>query len=401
MMNGGGSHWADQKPLSPPQTMIYRKNGQRIETLPADFYSTKNYTDSLITYIDKNRKTDKPFFAYLSFTAPHDPLHAPPGYINKYKGKFRSGWNQLRTDRLNRLKELGLVPERVSSFPKNPLVPKWQSLTEQQKTDFARDMEVYAAMVDYVDMSIGRLFDYLKKIGEYDNTLIIFFSDNGANGAPSSAYPGNADGTYLASFDNSTENRGLRNSFIDMGAGWAQAVSSPFRLYKSFTTEGGIKSPCIIKMPGKNANGGRWNHTFTHVTDIMPTILEIASAKYPQTYKGKTLAQPIGQSLIPLLEGTLKSLHAERGIGWELFEMKAYIKSDWKILRLPQPFGSGEWELFNLKTDPGEMTDLSDDHPGLKNDLLQEWQRYVEANNVFDHKGRFDAMFRKAYLKKE
>jgi arylsulfatase len=397
MMNGGGSHWADMRPLSPSETMIYRKNGQRISKLPDDFYSTKDYTDALIDFIDGNLDDGRPFFAYLSYTAPHDPLHAPAEYIEKYRGQFDAGWDALRLERLESLKALGLIPPDLTDLPSNALVPPWESLSPEQRQEAARDMEVYAAMVDYMDMSIGRVFDYLRENDLYESTLVVFFSDNGANGAPARAYPGNADGAYLGSFDNELENRGLANSFIDMGPGWAQAVSSPFRLYKSFTSEGGIRAPLIVKMPGDVAGNGAWYHSFLHVTDIMPTLLEVAGATYPETVNGKAVKPPIGESILPILMGEKHMIHEDEGMGYELFEMKAYLQGDWKILRLPAPFGSGEWTLHNLKEDPGEMHDLSGEYPDQKAELLRAWQAYVEQNEVFDHKGRFDALYRQAY----
>jgi arylsulfatase A-like enzyme len=269
LMNGGGSHWTDMKPLSPPQELIYRNHGEKITTLPDDFYSTKNYTDSMIAFIDRNKQDGKPFLAYLSFTAPHDPLHAPVEYIERYKGKF--------------------------------------------------------------------------------------------------------------------------------DAGWAQASSSPFRFFKSFTSEGGIKSPMIIKTPGEMENKGHWNHSFLHVTDILPTILELAEAKYPEEVNGHPVKPPIGKSIIPILNGKQDDIHDGDGMGYELFEMKAYIKGDWKILRFSVPFGSGDWELYNIKEDPGEIHDLSDQYHDKKAELLEAWDQYVEKKQVFDHNGVFDAAFQKAY----
>jgi arylsulfatase len=277
------------------------------------------------------------------------------------------------------------------------MTKKWEALSANEKEEFARDMEVYAAMVDYLDMSIGRLFKYLKDNGLYDNTLIVFFSDNGANGAHPTAYPGNEDGQFLGTFNNDTDNRGLPNSFIDMGPGWAQAVSVPFRFYKSFTSEGGIKSPLIVKLPGDMATKGQWNHSFLHVTDILPTFLEAAGATYPETVNTKPVKKPIGRSIMPLLKGEEVLIHENEGMGYELFEMKAYIQDEWKLLRLPAPFGTGEWELYNLEDDPGEMHDLSDQYPEKKEELLKAWKHYVEQNEVFDHKGRFDAWFRQVY----
>jgi arylsulfatase len=397
MMNGGGSHWADMQPLSPPQGMIYRKNGERLAELPEDFYSSKDYTDALIEFIDTDRGDGRPFFAYLSYTAPHDPLHAPAEYIERYRGKYDAGWDALALERLASLKELGLIPDSVEEFPANFMTREWETLSAEEKRIHARDMEVYAAMVEYLDMSIGRLFEYLQTNGLYDNTLIVFFSDNGANGAPATAYPGNADGSFLATFDNRVDNRGLPNSFIDMGPSWAQASSAPFRLFKSFTSQGGIKAPMIVKTPGTMAGAGQWSHAFLHVTDIMPTFLELAGASYPETLDDRALKPPTGQSLMPILSGEQETIREEEGVGYELFEMKAYIRGNWKILRLPEPFGSGAWALYDLATDPGEMNDLSEDYPEIKEELIAAWQQYAEANEVFDHKGRFDALYRKVY----
>ncbi|MHC4750366.1 MAG: arylsulfatase [Planctomycetota bacterium] len=397
MMNGGGSHWADMKPLSQHEAMIYRRNGKRLSELPKDFYSTKDYTDSLIGFIERNKDDGKPFFAYLSYTAPHDPLHVPAEYIAKYKGKFDEGWDAFSLKRLGNLKKLGLVPRQLNELSPNIMTKKWETLNAHEKKLYARDMEVYAAMVDYMDMSIGRLFRYLKDKGLYDNTMIVFFSDNGANGAHATSYPGNADGKYLGTFNNEIENRGLPNSFIDMGAGWAQAASAPYRMFKSFTSEGGIKSPLIVKLPGKMANKGQWNHSFLHVTDIMPTFMELAGATYPETANDKPVKKPIGKSIMPILTGGKESIHENQGMGYELFEMKAYIQDEWKLLRLPVPFGTGVWEVYNLREDPGEIHDVSEKYPEKKAALIKAWLHYAEQNEVFDHKGRFDAMYRKAY----
>jgi arylsulfatase A-like enzyme len=393
---GGGSHWNDRKALSPLQKMDYTRNGKPIAP-SQDFYSTKAYTDSMIQFIDKNKTDHKPFFAYLSYTAVHDPLHAPKEYIEKYKGKFNMGWDSLWIERMNNLKALGIVPKDLSKFSKNPAIPKWEKLSHEQKEDFARDMEVYAAMLDYMDMSIGRVIDYLKQQGMYDNTMIVFLSDNGANGAAATSYPGNGDGKYLSSFNNALDNRGLQNSYIETGAGWAQASSSPFRFFKGFTTEGGIRAPLFIKLPGQTNNAGQWNHSFVHVTDLMPTLLEYAGAAYPDQYKGNKIHPYIGKSLLPLLKGDSVSVHSNDGMGWELFEMKAYIKGKWKITRLPQPLGTGAWELFDLEKDPAETTDLTKQFPDTKVQLINAWNDYALKNEVHDHHAHYDTFYRKNF----
>jgi len=392
---GGGSHWNDKKALAPPQHMDYTRNGKEVE-LPVDFYSTRNYTDSLIRFIDRNKADKKPFFAFLSYTAVHDPLHAPKEFIDKYKGKFDMGWDSLWVERFTNLKKLGIVPGDAKGIP-NPTIPKWNTLSPEHQKEYARDMEVYAAMLDYMDMSIGRVFDYLRKSGQYDNTLIIFMSDNGANGAMATSYPGNADGKYLGSFNNELENRGLQNSYIETGPGWAQASSAPFRLFKLFTTEGGIRAPLMIKLPGQKNEPGKWNRNFVHVTDIMPTLLEVTGTKYPTDYQGNKLHELIGSSLIPTLNNSSVDIHADKGMGYELFEMKAYIKGKWKILRLPVPMASGEWELYDIDKDPGETTDLSAQFPDIKQQLIESWNEYAKQNEVYDHNGHYDSLYRKSF----
>ncbi len=389
---GGGSHWNDRKALAPPQHMEYSRNGKVVDP-PADFYSSKNYTDSLIQFIDRNKSDQKPFFAFLSYTAVHDPLHAPEEYIKKYKGRFDKGWDSLWTERLQNLEALGMIPKGTKGL-KNPSVPDWNKLSKAHREEYARDMEVYAAMLDYMDMSIGRVLDYLRKNGMYDNTMIIFMSDNGANGALSSTYPGNADGKYIAGFNNALENRGLQNSYVEQGPGWARASSSPFRYFKTFTTEGGIRVPMMIRMPGSVAGKKTLNKDLVHVTDILPTLVEMTSATYPTAVKGKTIHPMIGLSLLPLLSGQPMDTLRNRGIGYELFEMKAYIRGNWKILRLPQPMGSGNWELYDIDTDPGETTNLAKQHPDVMQSLIKAWEKYAVDNSVHDHKGHFDSIYR-------
>lgn len=384
LATGGGSHYNDRKPLSPPQTMIYRRNGEEVKSLPDDFYSTKYYTDILLKWIKKGHKDGRPFFAYLSYTAPHDPLHAPREYIEKYKGKYDEGWDALREKRLQGLKDLGIIPKNAKSFPRLPSVKAWDKMSAEERAEAARDMEVYAAMVDYMDEQIKRVFDYLKEIGEYDNTMIIFFSDNGANGHPKTIYPGQTE-EYLNSFDNSLENRGLKNSFIEPGPGWSQVSMAPSRMFKAFTSEGGIKTPMLVKLTGKRANAGTMNHSFFHVRDIMPTILDFTGVTHSEQFNGRRVRPMQGKSVLDLFEGKSKIPYAEASqVGYELFGFKAYFVGDWKILWMPKPFGTGKWELFNLKQDPAELNDRSKQHPGKLKEMTTLWEQYKKDNNVLD-----------------
>ncbi len=386
LVPGGGSHWSDRKPIAPPAEyeMIYRRNGKVVESLPDDFYSTKDYTDYLLEWITKDHGDDRPFFAYLSYTAPHDPLHAPREYIDKYRGKFDEGWDVLREKRLEGLKALGIVPQAARAFPRLPTVKAWDDMSAEERRERARDMEVYAAMIDYMDEQIARVIDHLKETGEYDNTLILFFSDNGANGALPTAYPGQTE-EYLNSFDNSLENRGMVNSFIEQGPGWAQASMAPSRMFKGFPSEGGIRSPCLVKLPGKAGNAGTMNHSFFHVRDIMPTLLDAAGVPPPREIDGRKVQPLQGKSVLDLFAGKTQTAYAGADeVGYELFGLKAYFAGNWKILWMPKPFGKSEWELFDLKEDPAEMNDLSGKHPDRLKKMVTRWEQYKKDNGVLD-----------------
>jgi len=380
LLPGGGSHWADRLPLSPPQIMNYVRNGALVDKLPADFYSTKNYTDYILEWLERDKNDGKPFFAYVSYTASHDPLHAPKEYIDKYKGKYDQGFEVLRSERFESLKRLGIVPKTTNMLPWPGVA--WDDLAPEKKKESARDMEVYAAMIDYMDEQIARLLGWLEANNKMDNTIIIFLSDNGANGALSTAYPGHTE-EFLSSFDNSLENRGLPNSYVEMGPEWATASMSPHRLYKAFTTEGGILSPCIIRLPG-SINGKSVNGTFTHISDIMPTLLEMAGTEHPSK-QNNSIPGMMGKSLFSLLEGGIETVHHNDGIGYELHGMRAYFKNEWKIVNLPIPFGTGDWELFDLSEDPSESLDLSDQYPKKRNELIEAWEEYSKSvDMVFD-----------------
>ena len=365
-------------------TVRYTRNGEDVESLPGDFYSTKYYTDQMLTWLRQGQEDSEPFFAYLAYTAPHDPLHAPKEYIDKYKGRYDEGWDVLRERRLKRLKDLGIIRDDIAPLPPIAFERPWKALSDQERAEAARDMEVYAAMVDYMDEQIKRVLDFLKEAGEYDNTLILFFSDNGANGSLSTYYPGQTD-EYLNSFDNSLENRGLPNSYIDMGIGWAQASMSPSRMFKRFPSEGGIRSPMLAKLPGEMTNASTINHSFFHVRDVMPTLLDLADVEHPDEIKGRKVRPIQGKSVLTMLQGKSSTANpGVRRVGYEMFGMKAFFDYPWKILWMPEPYGTGGWQLYNLEQDPAEQVDLGPQHPNRLKDMIAHWDRYQEENGVLD-----------------
>jgi arylsulfatase len=328
----------------------------------------------LLEWLEADKADDKPFFAYVAYTAPHDPLHAPQDYIDKYKGTYDLGFDVLRSKRYKRLKELGIISEETERFPWNGV--KWEDLSKEEQQITAREMEVYAAMIDYMDNQISRIFKWLEESGKMDNTMVVFISDNGANGGSFSNYPGQTE-EFLNSFDNSVENMGLPNSLGDMGPNWASASMSPFRLYKGFTTEGGIRAPCIIKLPKSVESSQTMTHAFGHISDLMPTFLELAGATHPSE-ENKTTPHMMGKSLIPLLMGKADNIHANEGVGYELSGNRAYFKGEWKIVNLKVPFGTGDWQLYNLSTDPSEINDLSVEFPDKREELIAGWNTYKE-----------------------
>ena len=338
----------------------------------------------LMQWLEQDQGDGKPFFAYLSYTAPHDPLHAPKDYIDKYLGMYDRGWDVLRDERLQALKDLGIVPDDVQPFPRLPTVKAWDEMSIPEREEAARNMEVYAAMIDYMDEQIARVFDYLKEIGEYDNTMIIFLSDNGANGHPPTAYPGQ-NNEYLDSFDNSLNNRGLINSFVDQGPGWAQASMSPSRMFKGFASEGGIRAPMIVKLPGVMPDAGTMSHSFLHVREIMPTVLDVVGIEPAQEMNGHSVVPMQGSSVLDYLAGKTKTPYPDADqVGYELFGMKGYFDGDWKILRMPPPFGSGNWQLYNLAEDPAEIVDFSDQHPERLAQMIAKWEQYKQENGVLE-----------------
>lgn len=327
-----------------------------------------------------------PFFAYLAFSAPHWPLQAPQHLITKYRGRYDAGPEVLRVQRLGRLQRMGLCPPDVIPHPIVGADREWSELSPRECEISARTMEVYAAMVDAMDWNIGRVVTHLRAIGELDNTVVIFLSDNGAEGALVEAIPlvGPRIVEYIRqNYDNSLENIGRGNSFVWYGPRWAQAATAPSRLYKMFTTEGGIRVVAFITYPGFALQRGI-STAFSTVMDIAPTILELAGTMHPgSTYQGRPIAGMRGRSLVPYLNGLTTTVHgADQATGWELFGRRAIRQGDWKAVFIPPPNGPGTWQLYNLNSDRGETRDLAADDCATLAHLLRLWDEYVAQTGV-------------------
>lgn len=391
MVMGGASHWGDQSgivamdPAKPPKA-IYRENGKAIDIPRDGFYSSQAFTDKLLDYLKSGEKSGKPFFGYLAFTAPHWPLHAPDADIAKYEGRYKEGYDKLRKERLERMKRLGIVPADTPVYEGHAHWPKWESLTPAQQEAEARRMTVYSAMVDHMDRQIGRVLDYLKAKGELDNTFIFFMSDNGADG--NSVYDVGRTREWIEKdMDNSTANTGKPGSFIEYGPGWAQVGSTPFKLYKSFMYEGGIAVPAIAWGPG--IKGGALKREFAHVTDVAPTIFELAGARHPGTeYQGKPVLPLRGKSMVSWLQGKASTVRSDQdAVGWELGGRKALRKGDWKIVYANKPWGKDGWELYNIAKDRTESRDLADENPQKLGEMIVAWKQYVAETGTLEIEG--------------
>ena len=375
---------------SPAMPMpMYAEDNAYVTALPEGFYSTDYFADRLIGFFEEGKAAgdQRPFFAYLPFSAPHYPLQAPDAEIAKYRGYYDDGPDALRERRLERLRALGLISSETIPHPVVTREPGWDEYTPAQKAISARTMEIYAAMVDRVDQNIGRVVEYLKANGQFETTVIVFLSDNGAEGAIAEAMP--IHGPHIAkrvreTCDNSLENLGRKNSYIWYGPRWAQAATAPSRLVKGFTTEGGIRVPAFIHWPAAERRG--ISGVFSTAMDIAPTFLELAGLNHPApVYKGREILPVRGRSLLPWLEGRAEAVHPPgTSTGWELWGRRAVRQDGWKAVYVPDEDGVSKWQLYELAKDRGEVEDLAAARPEKLEELLGLWRAYVEETGVIE-----------------
>ncbi len=389
IVQGGGGHFNDM-PLVGPNRAMYREDGKLI-TLPEDFYSTKNYSERILDYVENRPKDGKPFFAYLAYTAPHWPLQAPEASIKKYAGRYDKGYDALQASRFKKMQALGMTTTGMQITPRVPSEKAWDSLTVEQQQIESRKMEIFAAMVDDLDHYIGTVITALKERGEYDNTMIIFLSDNGPEGAHLEIGWDSLSKWVDECCDNSFENMGEEDSYIWYGPNWARAGAAPFRMFKGFTTEGGIRVPAIVHYP-KLVPGGIIKNGMTSVMDILPTLLEVAEIDHPKQFRGQEVLPLRGATMLPMLTGNSSTVHSEDySVGWELFGRRAIRKGDWKIVWEPaatfwEPrdplIQNDQWRLYNIANDPSEQFDLAEQEPDCLRALVAQWESYVEETGV-------------------
>ncbi len=364
----------------------YMRNDKPVTDMPASFYSSDSFTDHLLDFLASRDKA-RPFFAYLPFSAPHFPLQAPDELVAKYRGRYHEGPAVLREKRLDALRRLGLIGADVVPHPVVAADTPWDDLPPDAKDFSARTMEVYAAMVERMDWNVGRVVAWLKQEAVFEDTLILFLSDNGAEGAVMEALPiaGPMIAQFIAeNFNNSLDNLGRPDSYIWYGPRWAQAATAPSRLHKAYTSEGGIRVVAFAHHPGLG-RAGQIGHAFSTVMDIPPLLLDLAGTSHPgEAWRGRAVARLRGRSMLPYLEGVAESVHPpEASTGWELFGRRAIRRGDWKAVFIPVPSWDAAktaWQLYDLARDPGETSDLAAQHPDILASLLDLWHLYtVEA----------------------
>jgi len=388
MIHGFGTFWKE-KPA-------YRR-------LPADraarayaegeFYATDAFGDYATDFIrDAAEKApEQPWFLYLTFNAPHFPLHARPDDIAKDAKMYEQGWDKIREARLERQKKLGLwdeqttLPER-SNIPPNWVAtphgwagkqnPAWDEVPVDRQKDLARRMAIYAAMVDRMDQNIGRVLAELQNRGEMENTLILFLSDNGACaewdpwGFDTESGPDN-----VLHIGAELEKMGGPETYHSYGSGWANASNTPLRLYKHYIHEGGISSPFIVHWAAAVSPKPDWEKQPAGITDIMPTVLKVAGLEYP-AHRGQFELLPlVGRSILGILQGVEQP---EREFAWEHDGNRGIRHGDWKLVSV----GSARWELYNLSVDRLEQNDLATDHPDRVRNMAAAWQTWAGQNHV-------------------
>ena len=333
-----------------------------------DFYITDAFSDRAVSFLDRHGRDERPFLLYLAYTAPHFPLHAPEQDIARYQGRYLIGWDELRRRRHARLCELGLVEGRWGRSERDALCGTWEQAPDKQRWD--RKMAVYAAMVDRMDRGIGRVLDKIRELGEEQDTLVLFLSDNGGCGEHIDNTPDRVPGTV--------------DTYTTVDAPWANASNTPFRKYKVFDHEGGIATPLIACWPAV-IEAGAVSHEVGHVVDFLPTFAELAGAEYPKRYRGNRIAPADGISLALLLRGQPRSPHPY--LCWELNGCRAIRRGRWKAVSTGPPRcfaghrfppGRDGWELYDMAADRCETNDLAAERPALVRELDSLWRGWYE-----------------------
>lgn len=333
----------------------FRLNGEKWTVPDKGFYTTTANVDRAIEFISEARAAKKPWFQYVAFNAPHSPLQPLEQDYKKYLGRYDAGWDTIRAARVSKQKQLGLLPTSLEECPRPDHVRAWDQLTPEQRTWESRRMAAYAALIDRVDQEMGRLIANIEKAGELDNTLILFFSDNGA-----CPYDRAHPTPEVQPYD--------PQSHWSDSTGWAWARNSPFRYYKQNQFEGGISSPAIMHWPaGLKQKPGAVIDTPAHLVDVLPTLADITGAKVPETFPGREPTPLAGISLAPVLAG--RELAARPPIHLLYSSDRGLRDGEWKLVS----FQSHPWELYHIPTDRTELHNVAAQHPDIVQRMVRQW----------------------------
>ncbi|WP_088258473.1 arylsulfatase [Fimbriiglobus ruber] len=356
------------------------------------FYSSDVFGDYSLDFLAEARKQKKPFFQYLAFNAPHFPLHAKPDDIRKYAETYTKGWDKIRAARLAKQIEIGLFPTGTPLSPLSDYTtradflrhgenPAWDTLDTARRADLARRMAVFAAMVTCMDHNIGRVVDDLTKHGELDNTLILFLSDNGACAEwDPFGFDGNSGPNNVLHKGDQLAEMGSAKTYHSYGSGWANAGNTPFRMYKHYCHEGGIRTPFIAHWPKGIAAKGEYRDQPGHLIDVMTTCVELGSAKYPDKVGDVAITPMEGTSLLPAFAN--KPLDREM-LAWEHERNRAIRVGKWKLVAK----AGGEWELYDIEADPVEMTNLAAKMPEKVTEWARKWDDWAKRCQVLPYPG--------------
>lgn len=383
--SSGGDNYDNKGYLPIKPTSEWYQDG-KIVPLPKDFYSSKTHVDKMIEFMEAEKAKDQPFFAYFPSQAVHMPLQAPKEFVAKYRDTYKAGWLALRKQRFQKAKQLGIIPQNMILGDMLPVLRKWDKLSEADQQEAINDMAVHAGMLEAVDYHIGRYIDYLKKKGLYENTIFIVTSDNGPEGGFPPGVSIMKPWMLWQGYHRDANRLGEDGYYGAIGTEFASATASPFAFFKTYTGEGGLRVPFVIS--GKNIPKGQ-NNAFTMVTDITPTILEIAGVN---TTNLPSEVPITGKSMQPLLTGEVDRIYADdEPVGIESAGSSALFKGDWKIMRNAKPHGDLVWRLYNIAIDPGETNDLSKEEPEIFAELIRDYADYTQKYGVLEMGPNYEA----------
>ncbi len=342
-----------------------------------NFYYTDAISKNAAKFVRTRENERRPFFMYVAYTAPHWPLHARPEDIQKYMGVYDKGWDGVRRDRYKKMVDMGLIKPEWDMSPRNPYIKSWEDAPNKHWEAYR--MAVYAAMIDRMDQGIGKIVNALEETDQMENTVIMFLADNGGChepiGAPNGGSIFHTFGKSLPRLDYRGGNHpniypGAEDTFASYGQAWANASNTPFRLFKHFVHEGGIASPLIVHWPHEIQRGGEFREHPSHLIDIMATCVDLAGARYPDSFKGKEIIPMQGTSLVPAFKN---EAIAERPIYWEHEGNRALRLGKWKLVaRYKRP-----WELYDMDADRAETNNLIEQHPERANKMIEQWHNWA------------------------